>query len=231
MQLLSKGVSNAKLAKSDKAGKGYLSAILYLAPYTLSGVNLCPKASKGCVKSCLFTSGMARVFPRINIFRIAKSHFYLKNFPAFKVQLIKELHSFVKHCKKLKQKPCVRLNGTSDIVIEKKLSDIFDMFPEIQFYDYTKIIKRLEKPLPKNYHLTFSRSENNESECIKALSLGFNVAVVFEKKLPKKYLNHKVVDGDKTDLRFLDKGPVIVGLKAKGKAKKDDTGFVVRGLA
>lgn len=229
MKLLSLGKSVTKINKSDKAGKGYLSAIMYLAPYTLSGVNLCPKASPGCVKSCLFTSGLAGIYPRINIFRIAKSKFYLKEFDKFKVQLIKEVEAFIRYCEKRKQKPCIRLNGTSDIVWEKKMPELFTLFPQVQWYDYTKIIKRLEKPLPKNYHLTFSRSEKNEQESKKALSLGFNTTVVFEKTLPKTYWGYKVIDGDKTDLRFLDKGPVIIGLKAKGKAKKDDTGFVVRG--
>lgn len=230
MNLLTRGKSSLKIGKSDAAKKGYLSAIMFLAPAMVSGTNMCPKSSKGCRDSCLFTSGNAGMFPKINICRIKRTQFYLRKRNEFKTQLFKELGDFVSYCKKHKQKPAVRLNGTSDIVWERVMPEVFTAFPEVQFYDYTKIVRRLEKPIPNNYHLTFSRSENNETECQQALKLGFNVAVVFNNKqpMPKSYFNRKVINGDNDDLRFLNKSGVVIGLKAKGKARKDNTGFVVK---
>ena len=134
--------------------------------------------------------------------------------------------SLVKKAKKSDLIPCIRLNGTSDKpVIAVKMAK---KFPDLQFYDYTKIPKPEKRTLP-NYHLTFSKSENNWNDCITALKNKISVAVVFE-KLPKTYKGFEVVKGDETDLRFLDKKGVIVGLTAKGKAKKDTSGFVVRPL-
>ena len=108
------------------------------------------------------------------------------------------------------------------------------MFPSIQFYDYTKVFARLKKELPKNYHLTFSRAEteSNHKETLLALQMGFNVAVVFnvkdETELPSQYQGFKVINGDMHDLTFLHDKNTIIGLKAKGMAKKDTTGFVVK---
>jgi hypothetical protein len=126
--------------------------------------------------------------------------------------------------------PCVRLNGTSDLPWHN-IGDIMQSFPEIQFYDYTpnanRMIQFLKGELPSNYHLTFSRKENNEALCDLILSMGGNVAMVFD-KVPKKFKGYKVIDGDESDLRFLDEKNVIVGLKAKGKGKKDTSGFVIK---
>lgn len=121
--------------------------------------------------------------------------------------------------------PCVRLNGTSDILWERN-SDIIESFPEVTFYDYTKIAKRYLFPIPANYSLTFSLSESNDSDARLVLSKGHNVAAVWRKELPSKLFGYAVVNGDETDLRFLDTRGVVVGLKAKGKAKNDESGFV-----
>ena len=125
--------------------------------------------------------------------------------------------------------PVFRLNGTSDLAWEKyevaNGKNIFQMFPEVQFYDYTKINNRKVSHIP-NYHLTFSKADGNDMDTRIAMSNGMNVAVVF-KNVPETYLGRPVINGDETDLRFLDPKGVIVGLKAKGKAKKDTTGFVV----
>jgi hypothetical protein len=146
----------------------------------------------------------------------------------FHAKFVKDIETIVRRAKKHGNIPAIRPNGTSDL---PKLGIKYaNLFPNVQFYDYTKNIRTLErKDIPKNYHLTFSRSETNETDCIKALSLGFNVAVVFD-EMPKTYLGHKVVSGEDSDLRFLDKGknPVIIGLTAKGRAIHDTSGFVVR---
>jgi len=143
--------------------------------------------------------------------------------------------------------PCFRLNLTSDVEWEKLFrykrdfskkvfhlykSNIVEDFPNVNFYDYTKGFYRMRKwldgKMPKNYHLTFSRSENTSEYKMKTiLELGGNVAVVFRGSLPKTYLGYKVIDGDESDLRFKDPKGVIVGLVEKGLAKKDETGFVV----
>jgi hypothetical protein len=126
--------------------------------------------------------------------------------------------------------PVFRLNGTSDLSWEKyevaNGKNIFQMFPDVQFYDYTKVLGRKTGDI-KNYHLTFSNADGNINDVLAAKHAGLNIAVVFRKELPETYLGRKVINGDETDLRFLDPSNVIVGLKAKGKAKKDTSGFVV----
>lgn len=132
-------------------------------------------------------------------------------------------------------KLAIRLNGTSDICYENIIVDdnknIFELFPEVTFYDYTKDYTRRDalKGKWKNYHLTFSRSESkkNHTKALELLEQGVNVAVVFD-KLPKKFAKVTVINGDETDLRFLDKKNKVVGLVAKGKAKKDTSGFVIK---
>ena len=132
------------------------------------------------------------------------------------------------------KKPAIRLNGTTDIQWERYLK--MHLYPEVQFYDYTKWNIRKGVAQIENYDLTFSRSEaTTELEMKQAISNGMNVAVVFEGTLPEEYLDNpntegkfKVVDGDLTDLRFLDEYPRIIGLKAKGDAKGDTSGFVVK---
>ena len=110
-------------------------------------------------------------------------------------------------------------------------SGIMDYFFDVQFYDYTKIVKRAYADLPPNYHLTLSYSEADEEyaeEVLMAVAdTGVNAAVVFRDRLPDTFKGFRVIDGDKDDLRFLDPKGVVVGLKAKGKAKQDKSGFVI----
>jgi hypothetical protein len=149
----------------------------------------------------------------------------------FMDQLYKEIKSFVKHCKFNRKRPAIRLNLTSDLDFRRFRKTIFDDFSSVQFYDYSKIFNRscewLDGKLPSNYHLTFSRSEKNEKECKELLGRGMNVAVVFRNKFPTKFWDYEVRTGDGHDLRFLESGPCIIGLKAKNRAKKDITGFTV----
>lgn len=219
------GTTNAKTVKGEK--KGYATSVIYLTPYKGSGRNLCAYASKGCAEACLNTAGRGR-FSSIQESRYKKSRFFLDHRETFMKQLAHEIKLFIGRAQRKDMIPCIRLNGTSDIPWEKisvgDHANIFEMFPDLQFYDYTKNPHR--KPL-SNYHLTFSRSESNEDKIDLALSNGMNVAVVFD-KVPDNWKGHTVIDGDETDLRFLDPAPCIVGLKAKGDAKKDDSGFVVK---
>lgn len=216
---------NAKTIKGQKLG--YMTAILYLAPADASGVaNVCPHASAGCKAACLYTSGMAGRFPKINQARIKKTLAFLSNRAAFLAQLETDIQILIKKSAKAGMIPAVRLNGTSDLPWEN--FGLMQKFPQIQFYDYTKNVNRMFRELPANYHLTFSRSEENGADAEKVARAGKNVAVVFDSKnYPSDYYGSPVVNGDDSDLRFLDASGVIVGLYAKGKAKKDKSGFVV----
>ena len=232
MKLLSEASTNAKMAKNEQFS-GYLSAILHLAPSTLSGHNVCPAASKGCAMACLNTAGRGR-FNNVQEARIRKTKLLYSNQTEFMANLIKDINSLVKKATKQNKKAVVRLNGTSDIDWENiKLAEhagknIFELFNNVQFYDYTKRINRLKNKLPKNYHLTFSLSENNKRVAQLALAKGFNVAAVFRTNMPKQYMGRRVKEGISHDFRFKEgyKG-LIIGLTAKGKAKKDISGFVI----
>jgi hypothetical protein len=161
----------------------------------------------------------------------SESNLLFSDRPAFLEQLRNDILLLIKKAKAEGKTPCVRLNGTSDLGWEGLAKSIMEEFSDVQFYDYTKVLPRMKRfcegKFPKNYHLTFSRSECNWEDCKIVLSLGGNVASVFYKVLPDNYEGYKVIDGDLSDLRFLDDKNVIVGLKAKGKAKYDESGFVV----
>jgi ribosomal protein S18 len=228
--LLSDGKTNAKTSKN--AIKTY---ILYLAPSNLSGANVCPYASPGCILGCLNTSGMG-VFSNVQLARINKTLIFKENRPKFYIQLAEELLKI--HDKAIKQNIdiAIRLNGTSDIdhlneLIRHTGIDFLDTFySNLKFYDYTKNPKIVSKYLNTNYKITFSRSEINDSQVDEVLKNGGNVAVVFKNELPATYKGYKVINGDESDLRYYDPKNVIVGLKAKGKAKKDISGFVINNI-
>jgi len=224
------GIANTKTMKGEKLG--FRTYIMHLAPSTLSGYQVCPMASPGCASACLNLSGMGK-FSNVQEARIAKTKRFFEDRGTFMAQLVKEVASAIKSSQKQGLTAVFRLNGTSDIRWETIAvhkdgvwhDNIMQAFPQAQFYDYTKIPNR--RNIPANYHLTFSRSEVNELEALQVLSSGtMNVAVVFD-NLPKKWAGVTVIDGTETDLRFLDDRAVVVGLKANGKAKQDQTGFTV----
>lgn len=225
--------------KTMKGGKlGYITYIAYLSPFTQNskGINVCSHASQGCAEACLVGSGNAR-FEVVRKGRLARTEYFLSNRVEFLTQIKDEI---AKAITKNKDKAIVtiRLNGTSDIPYEKfkifEGKNIFEIYPEIQFYDYTKNYIRFDKELPSNYHLTFSRSETNHDKAISILKRGFNVAIVFD-KVPSIYEGFEVIDADENDLRFLDKKGVICGLKYKkmtGKGVNNqaafESGFAIR---
>jgi hypothetical protein len=245
-------VGNPKIAKSLKFG--YLTALLHLAPADLSGYEVCPKATAGCRAACLNTAGRggmmagvsrlthemvaAGVHNTIQKARIRRTRWYFTDRSSFMEALCLDGAKLVKLAAKMGVKLAIRLNGTSDIPWERVRLDpytanIMARFPEVQFYDYTKRVNRTG--LPSNYHLTLSLAEDNDRDAHKALQSGLNVAAVFHKVPPAFALPEPVgfgrlvvpvIDGDEHDLRFLDPRGVIVGLKAKGNAKTDRTGFV-----
>jgi hypothetical protein len=222
--------SDPKTAKSNQANQGFYTAIMYLAPAQLSGYQTCASA-KECIEGCLHTAGNPVYMKAKEKARIARTRFFFERRAEFYALLAHEIRSFVRKCKKLGLKPAIRLNGTSDIVWEKVAPSIFAEFPEVVFYDYTKHAKRMRMNWnkPSNYFLVFSRQLSNHEDALSIARSGQNIAVVFRtKQLPQFWHGLSVINGDKTDLRFLDPfGSVVVGLSAKGKAKKDSSGFVV----
>ena len=215
--------ANPKIQKGTKMG--YLSFILHLAPSTLSGKNTCPKATKGCIAACLNTAGRGGMFKKgentnmIQKARIRKTELFFNDRATFMEQLEADIRKGIKMAATLGLKPAFRLNGTSDLSVEKW--GIIEKFPTVQFYDYTKVLGRKVSHLP-NYHLTFSKADGNDADVAKALELGMNVAAVYD-ELPQGMFS-----ADETDLRFLDPKVGMIGLKAKGRAKKDYSGFVIR---
>ena len=229
-KLLTKGTSNPKTAKSDKRS-GLETMILHMAPSKLSGFNVCTSASPGCIEACLNTAGRGNM-DSVQKARIARTIMWFNNRPEFKVKITGELHAFVRRCDKLGNRGAVRMNGTSDILWERQWPELFTMFPTLQFYDYTKHVKRCLQgyKLPPNYHLTFSRSETNQADCLRVLEAGrHNVAVVFDgKDFPPTWEGFPTYSADEDDLRFLDPPGGHVGcLYAKGRGKRDETGFVL----
>lgn len=219
--------SNTKVLKG--AGKGYMTFILHLSPADSSGYEVCLKRTPGCTDACLNYAGRGQM-NSVQKGRLRKTKLYHENRPEFMARLTKDIEAAIRRAAKHDVTPCVRLNGTSDIPWERVRIDgknIFEMFPDVQFYDYTKMLNR-KVAAYRNYHLTFSKADGNDRDVARAIAQGLNVAVVFAGELPESYLGLPVVSGDDDDLRFLDPSRCIVGLTAKGRAKKDTTGFVVR---
>ena len=218
--------TDAKTTKGEK--RGYRTYIMYLAPYTVSvahgGRNVCPFASAGCAAACLYSAGRG-AFASVQKARIRKTVEYFQHRELFLAKLHEDIRNAEQEAKQMGMRPTFRLNGTSDINWGKVIAE----HPTLRCYDYTASVDRvLENDLP-NYHLTLSRKENTPMADIERVLLaGKNVAVVFSKPGIAEWNGFPVVDGDVDDLRFLDPEGVIVGLKAKGKAKQDTSGFVVQ---
>ena len=224
--------TSAKIEKSDHFSDEFKTSIMYALPAMQSGHNACPDATD-CAKMCIDTTGR---MPMVKAARAYRSSLFYDDRQAFGAKLIAETQDNIKRNDKKGLRTAERLNGTTDYAWEHIRFDGLTMperFQDVQFYDYTKSLKRARQHanglMPSNYHLTFSRSENTLNyTVIELVQSGQNVAVVFD-EVPDTWLGMKVTDGDEHDLRFLDQSGVIVGLKAKvPKSKKDTTGFVVR---
>ena len=229
MKLLS--IGNPKILKGMK--QGYMTYILHLAPADVSGYNTCPKATAGCKAACLNTAGRGGMFKKgettnvIQKARIRKTKLFFENRDVFLAILEDDIRKAIKQSEKKGLVPVFRLNGTSDLSWEKY--GIIQKFPNVQFYDYTKVLGRKVSYL-SNYHLTFSAADGNDDDVRRAIKEKYNIATVFGIKksqpMPETYEGAPVFNGDESDLRFLDPKGVVVGLYAKGKAKKDTSGFV-----
>lgn len=240
-------VDNPKAVKAK--GYGYLNAIHYMAPAGVGGTkNLCPDATPGCKALCLgWESGQAGMVANDSVInpvrqsRIDKANRFMRERMAYMADVVEAIEAVLRKAKREGLVPCIRMNGSTDVgwhMVKclrngKQYESVMHAFPEVQFVDYTKSYRRMidwcHGKLPKNYHLTFSRSELNTLECLEVLMLGGTVAAVFGHALPEKWREFPVIDGDKHDLRHLDPKGVVVGLSPKGrKAKADTSGFVIR---
>ncbi len=270
-KIMKNRIFSTNSAKAIKAQSyGFLNAIHYLAPASLSGFNLCVKSSAGCRALCLgWFSGQASMVASeavkdrnsSRLSRIAKAKRFMRDRAAYMRDVVRSIELEQLRAAKLGMRLCVRLNGSSDIgwegikcermirntgaiivdMVEQEhktaravaFRNVMEAFPDIDFVDYTKIVSRFDRELPRNYWLTLSRSESNEAECIAALGRGINVAVVFAGDKPQWWNGYRVIDGDLHDLRQLDPRNAacgtVIGLSPKGRnAKRDTSGFVVR---
>jgi hypothetical protein len=253
-------LDSAKAIKANDFG--WLNAIMYMAPANLAGVgNLCSHAAE-CIAPCLgWESGQAGMVKNesdlnsVRRSRIERARAFMKDRAAFMRYVAVEIARTALKARKLQLQLCVRLNGSTDIAWEGIAVDVdsdtatvlaslgievavgryrnaFELFPSIQFVDYTKNPHRMRRKLPANYHLTFSRMASNESTALEILQGGANVAAVFAGALPSIWQGFPVINGDTHDLRHLDPRGVVVGLTPKGnKAKRDSSGFVIRNAA
>jgi hypothetical protein len=234
-------------AKTTKGNGEFETAIMYMAPHTVAGgTTLCSMAViAACAAACLYSAGRG-AFNSVQKARIAKAQRFQNDRNGFMAELVKDTGKFVRYCDRKGVKPAVRLNGTSDIAWENipvfvngvRFVNIMEAFPMVQFYDYAKTVKRvLSGRLPANYALTLSYSAASPRYTAMvvdaAKASGANVAVVFRSKavrakyMTEGFMGRAVIDGDRDDLRFLDPAGVVVGLYAKGAAKRDVSGFVV----
>ena len=245
--LLSAINTNPKIAKNGKLG--ILTGILHLAPGDMSGHEVCPKRSPGCSAACLHYAGSPAYQTGKTTARIARTKLLFADRNMFMNILVLEMAEHIEKAKTLNLEPSFRLNGTSDIVWERKsfilwpetaealrvinedinlaAKNVIEMFPTTAFYDYTAIAKR--NP-PENYYLVFSAKEQNMNDVAFEMGRGTNIAVVFPTKdLPTQLWGREVINGDEHDYRPADPLGVIVGLKAKGtKGRKDTSGFIYR---
>ena len=224
--------ASAKIVKSETVGQ--ITAIFYGAPSTVSGYDVCAFASDGGREACLYSAGRG-VMNMVQAARIRKTKMFFEDRPGFMTQVIKDIEALIRKAKRENLTPSVRMNGTSDIKWEKIScgchKNLMEHFPaSLIWYDYTKVPIRYRQNLPENYSLTFSLNESNLDEALEALAMGTNVAAVFRLdhlgNLPEFFHGYRVIDGDKHDARYLDAKGVVVGLKAKGDAINDTSGFV-----
>ncbi len=219
--------ANHKQAK----GSGFLNVGLTLTPRATgrAGRTFCAFATQGCAAAC-FADYDRLAWPQNKRVAVARTRLLAQNPDLFFALLAEDLATENARAERVGVRLVCRLNVVSDVPFEQEHPALFVRFPGVQFMDYTKDIRRVLNPArPCNYHLTFSRSERNERDCLRVLEAGSNVTVVFRRPpFPRTFWGYPVIDGDRNDLRFLDPSPRVVGLKAKGKgAHEDRTGFVL----
>jgi hypothetical protein len=227
--------TNAKTVKGQEYG--FMTGILYMAPSAQSGYQVCAMAKMAqCEAACLYTAGRGAM-SNVQTARINKAKLFFEARDWFMAQLVVDVRKLIKKAAKNGLTPLVRLNGTSDIKWENvaltvdgvDYPNLMSVFPDVQFYDYTKIANRRE--LPANYDLTYSYSgvASYQKYVDIAIKNGMRLAVVFRnaEDIPATFLGMECIGGDDSDIRHLEPQGVVVALYAKGQAKRDMSGFVV----
>lgn len=216
-------------------GFGVLTRVLYLSPASESGHNTCPSSTSGCRAACLGHSAGKMVFPTHKAARIRKTIMLMNDRPAFMAELRHDIRALIRKAEREGLQPAVRLNGSSDIGWESIAPELFDEFPEIHFYDYTKRFERAKRSIgranwPANYRLCFSRTGQNDSECREILAMGGTIAAVFANPgaFPETFMGAPVTSGEVHDYRYGDSNGHVIALKARGEAIYDQSGFVIR---
>lgn len=215
-----------KTAKGEKMG--FLSAIAYLAPHTIATTkSVCPFSTPACRDACLNSSGTGGLPRQVNA-RKNRTELWRRDPDGFLAKVAMEIFDLSALAADAGVQLAVRINGTSDIFFEQYRTPngqtLMELFPSVQFYDYTKAPISVRGPIPDNYHLTYSMAEHNAAEAAAYLKAGQSVAVVVPDDSHKigwfllgdQEIN--VVDGDEHDLRFLDPPGSLVMLSPKGKA-------------
>lgn len=248
-ELLTEAAASPKLAHELDIATDYASAVLYLAPHTFAGRgNVCAGATAGCISGCLgLYAGRADILKAgektnaVRDARIRRTEWFFDDASGFIAALSRDIAKHREWCHKHGKRPAVRLNGSSDIPWERVAPELFTTFADVTFYDYSKLKPWKRRELPANYSLTHSFSGENLADCVEALGMGRNVAIVFRvapsADLPEfvgdvtgrshPLADVPVIDGDTHDQRFLDPSGVVVGLRAKGKLKKQRTSFIL----
>jgi len=193
---------------------GIMTFAMHLAPADISGFEVCPMRTAGCTAACLNTAGRGR-FDSVQLARLNRTLFYFNDRPKFMRQLVREIERAIQYASKRGFTPAFRLNATSDIPWHRvpceyrgvQYASVMHAFPDVQFYDYTKVYKRITREtLPANYHLTFSLAENNDKHALAVLKANGNVAAVFRDKqtvqraIDSGYFGFPVISGDESDL-------------------------------
>jgi hypothetical protein len=219
--------NNNKTVKGEK--NGFATYIFYGAPNTVSGYNTCASSSKGCRANCIFYSGRGAI-KSVQDARIRRTKQYFEERPDFLAQVNKDIMSAIKHSERNNMIPTFRLDGTTDIGLARHF---VRLYPTVQFYDYTKVVKRVKLAEKyDNWHITYSLSENTTKGTMKILLAGTtNIAIPFKvvPNIGERLLwGRKLVDGYSNDLRFLDGVNRIVCLKAGGRGRESNSEFIVR---
>lgn len=225
---------SAKTVKGEELG--WVTGIMYLQPHTLeSDKTLCPFSTEACRRDCLVTSGRGGM-PRAQHARTTRTQLFNDDRDAFMATLAREIMDLQVLAARSGRSLAIRLNGTSDILWEREPvvdaggQTLMQMFPSVQFYDYTKIPIERRPGLPANYHLTYSLADDNWDQAVDYLMNSQSVAAIIledEKVQDGGFVSMDqkdvtLVDGDLHDLRFLDPPGSLVQIRPKGTMKADN---------
>jgi len=201
---------------------------LSFLPANYSGFNVCkPSTTKNCKPTCLGVAAGRNVMTQNQQAKFNRTEMFFKDRENFDALLIREVTNGVKLAAKTGKALAFRLNCYSDIPFENvKLAgtgkNVFELFPNVQFYDYTKRAERDYALRGKwnNYHMSFSFDGSNYDDVVHVMHHypWVNIIIVISKDddFPTEYFGRKTFDADKTDYRFQDPTGQVGVLRIKG---------------